>query len=470
MSTTTSDAKYLEKLDHIVKLSERKIASLSNLKAKIINMRSLESHFNDKTFILKNCYDLEEGLKQEIHSASILYDEVKEAALNSISLDTNFKNLQKEYNTLLADRKVVKEKLTDYDKEIIALNEQIKIYETELRMHDNIGGKLDTNVKNLAISQQQIKTENTNLKIRLHDTLADYKKTKSMLTEMINLYRNFGNENRNNDTLQSVRERQNRIRRVTDIIHKLNVSRDLFDYISSKVSVDFLSNITLMRCEETFIDKIEKMIRAYEVNESKEVLELIEYEKEKKIKMNEINLFDKEGKENNILTNKSSKVNLTKNLDFSSSMTPKRGFQSKLSLDSPAKKSSMENYFEYNNKPIDISELQLVPEIESSRCGTEVNLSNNPGIKKMSTLSSKKNSNTIATGDPNSPSKKFKSLYPDQIEKSPKKIIAIPSPSKVFIKKKSMLETKLDKEEQFESLKEDYLSTKEAIKKQSTLK
>jgi len=221
----STDPKNLEKMDRIVKLSERKINSLSNLKNKIINMRSLETHFNDKTFIMKNCFELEEGLKQEIHSASIMFDEIKEIATSLLKIDSNYFNLEKEYNKILNEKKVLNDKLTDYDKELIVLRDQVKIYETELRMKDREGGKLDTNVNKLKNNQETLKSENSNLKIRLHDSISQLNKTKKFLEEMLNLHLNFASDH--NIGKAALKQRQLRMKRVSEIVHKLNISKEL---------------------------------------------------------------------------------------------------------------------------------------------------------------------------------------------------------------------------------------------------
>jgi len=466
----STDPKNLEKMDRIVKLSERKINSLSNLKNKIINMRSLETHFNDKTFIMKNCFELEEGLKQEIHSASIMFDEIKEIATSLLKIDSNYFNLEKEYNKILNEKKVLNDKLTDYDKELIVLRDQVKIYETELRMKDREGGKLDTNVNKLKNNQETLKSENSNLKIRLHDSISQLNKTKKFLEEMLNLHLNFASDH--NIGKAALKQRQLRMKRVSEIVHKLNISKELFSHIANKVGTDFLGSLTLMRCEDSFIEKIEKIILAYEVVESKDVLELIEYEKEQieKSKMNEISLFDKDAKQD--VSKIKQKTSFNANIDYTTfSKTPKRGFQNKLSLDSPQKKlSSMENYTEFGgnkNEPSDFNlggDSDRISKIESSN-----SLSKKPSQTSMTNASNVAQSSKRPS-DQNSPQNKsrFKTLFPEAVPRSPTKIFKIPIPEVEIKKRKSMLDVKLEKENEFDAIKDDYEATKDAIKRQST--
>ena len=164
-STYSNDSKSnSERLDNLVKVAERKIQSLSNFKNKISNIRSLDTNLNNQTFILKNCYELEDSLKKEIHSSSILYDEIKDLAIKFKSLEKNYNNVENERDILLEEKKVFKLKFSDYDSELNEMRDHRKIYETELRMKAREGELLDTNVQQLANLQQNLKNENGELK------------------------------------------------------------------------------------------------------------------------------------------------------------------------------------------------------------------------------------------------------------------------------------------------------------------
>jgi hypothetical protein len=188
----------------------------------------------------------------------------------------------------------------------------------------------------------------------------------------------------------------------------------MFDYVSSQVSLDVISSITLMRCEETFIDKIEKLIIIYEKDEDHNVLQLLEYEKDKK---NE----DEKLKFNETYSNKINKKN-----SFQPTMTPKRGTNFQLALESPVKqRSSMEDYKESS----EVSK-QLEFTLSNSNCNSN-RISETEG--NMSSIAQKKSgfSKTNISGMMNSPSKKMskcKTIFPDEISKTPTKMLNIPIP------------------------------------------
>ncbi len=467
------DIKLTEKLDNLVKLTERKSTSLNNFKAKIINIRSLDSNFNDKTFIMKNCYELEEGIKQEIHSSSLLFEEVKDLVNKYKTLEANFASLIDEKVILLQEKKFLKQKYIDLDNELKDYKGKHKVKDMELRMKDREGSLQDSNVTLLAKSQDKLKTENAELKIRLHEASTDLKDTKSLLEELFNVHKKLiGTEGeRKYEKLDKVEyevimKRQARIRRVSEIVHKLNRNKELFDFISSNVSLDIISSVTLMRAEERYIDKIEKLIIKYDNEASKEVQELIEYENEKKTQsmINQSQVNQSQLGKSKINESALNKSKLSKNVDFPS-MTPKRGAGNILSLDSPIKKMGS-NYIV--PEPSELNLFGVSSEQPSAIDNSATNIK--PSLKKKeSKFTDKKVDISTNKSGINSPDKKTKSIYADQSQsKSPSKMISLPIPEKQLVKKKSLLDMRKEKDEEFQLIKEEYDTTKD-LYRQGTL-
>ena len=256
-----------EKLDGILKKVKRKITSLANIKNNIINLRTLEANFNNKNFILKNSFEMEEGIKREIHTSYVIFDELKEIAARFQNLDERLLNTENERDNLLQERKVYKSKFQEYEEELFHIRTYSKIYEIELKMKCREGEKLHSDFTKLSNIQQQLKKEHTEMKTKIYNMHIELSETKSLLDDLISLqkYLSFDKDKMfENDEIDL---KFKRMKRVSEIVYHFNNFPNLYNYVASKLSFDLISSIALLRCDERIIAQIERCIANFETQE-----------------------------------------------------------------------------------------------------------------------------------------------------------------------------------------------------------